>query len=236
MSTEQTLLSGTRDEGARMTIVTILVAMVLISTLFAMPHPSMVPSQPWKIEFFSSILLFGLILWVFGRSRTAGLAIPMPLLTLLLGFTAWSGISVAWAGFPLLTVHHTLAWAIYISFFVVFLQLIQLGSGIRLITGAFALTALILGVLCLFDHLTVTDFAAVEGPIRIRYGKLAELLVTITPFLWIMAVYARGRQNRWLLVSAGAFAWITVMLSLSKGAFLAGVLGSIVFFGGAAFF
>jgi O-antigen ligase len=234
MNNQHSLLSVQRQGSVRLTLVTIALALVLISSLFAMPRPSIISSLPWKAEFFSSILLLGLGLCAAARAR-AGVT-QSRLLILLLGFAGWSTLSALWAEFPLLTLHHTLLWGVYISFFVIFLWLVGRGTGIRIAAGAFALTALILGVLCLFDHLTVMDFASVEGPIRIRYGKLAELLVTITPFLWIMAVYARERQTRWMLAVAGAFGWMTVMLSLSKGAFLAGVIGSVVFFAGAAFF
>ena len=216
-------------------LISLLLGLVLISGMFSLPRPTFVSSQPWRAELFSSIFLFGLSLWMLVRLRRNAFILPVRLLTLLLIFTAWSAASAAWARFPLITVHHTLAWGLYISFFVISLQLIRL-IGTGPITGAFAFAALILGVLCLFDHLTVTDFAAVEGAIRIRYGRLAEMLVTVTPLLWIMAIYARDRRNRWVLTLAGALAWITVMLSLSKGAFLAGIIGSLVFFAGTAFF
>jgi tetratricopeptide (TPR) repeat protein len=80
------------------------------------------------------------------------------------------------------------------------------------------------------------DFSSSEGDIRIRYGKYAELLVTISPILWAVAIYTRNRRQMLFILMVALASWITVMLSLSKGAFIAGIVGFVIFFIGSAVF
>ena len=133
-------------------------------------------------------------------------------------------------------VHHTLLWSVYLIFFLLFTSREWPNANLRFIAATFVFVALILGLLCVFDYLTVVDFTSSEGPIRIRYGKYAELLVTISPLLWALAIYGRNQSPRRLLLIAGIISWLTVMLSLSKGAFIAGIIGFALFFTGCLIF
>jgi hypothetical protein len=89
---------------------------------------------------------------------------------------------------------------------------------------------LLVASLAAFDFLTIQDFHAQEGTLRIRYGKFAEMLAVISPVLFSAALIARKRDKFLLALSTGSAAWIGAMLSLSKGAFLAGVAGFAILF------
>nr|MBP7416446.1 O-antigen ligase family protein [Pyrinomonadaceae bacterium] len=79
-------------------------------------------------------------------------------------------------------------------------------------------------------------FSIAQGIIRVRYAKFAELALTAAPLICIASIYARGRSSSigtgiiWLLT------WLAVMLSLSKGAFVAGIAAHFILFGGSILF
>lgn len=158
------------------------------------------------------------------------------MLILISAFTIWSGFSLIWARSPGVAVCHTLTWSLYITYLVIFIRLVRLGSGVRILVGAFSLIALILGVLCLIDYLAIVDFKSVEGALRTRYAGSAELFVTVSPVLVVATLYVRDKRGLLFLRLAAILSWITVMLSLSKGAFISGILGFIILFAGCAFF
>jgi hypothetical protein len=88
----------------------------------------------------------------------------------------------------------------------------------------------------MIDYISVPDFKILEGTLRIRYGKYAELLGTILPIIWMAAIYARRKNGFLMITGAGSMGWLVVMLSLSKGAFIAGVAGFIVMAAGCFLF
>lgn len=217
-----------------------LLSIALLGILFSVPQPATLVNQPFKVE-----LLLSLFLMVFFAAMSRRKHEDTPcfrrdnrLSTMIAfavgGFVVWSGASFIWGSSFGAVAHHTLLWSVYLIFFLIFTGSIWPDINFRFITTTFFLIALILGLLCTFDYLTVVDFASSEGDIRIRYGKYAELLVTISPLLWAIAIYTRNRRKKLLMLLAAVLSWTTVMLSLSKGAFIAGVIGFVLFFVGSA--
>ena len=82
-----------------------------------------------------------------------------------------------------------------------------------------------MGLLCVIDYATLPNFQALEGILRMRYAKYAELLIALLPVGWMAAIYSRKRSNYILGTIVAATGWLAVMLSLSKGALLAGCIG-----------
>lgn len=198
------------------------------------PRAAAGTSQPWRVELAAAIVLFGIAIFDVvrplrnddrpDRSKTVFLALG--------GFTLWSAVSAVWATYPLPVAHHTLVWAMYLGV----LYLALRSNGVWVATTVFAFVSLIVGFASVADTLTVTDFASAEFTIRSRYAKHAELLATILPVLWIASVYVRKRRHKLGLIATGVLGWTGVMLSLSKGALLAGVIGFTVVFAGCLLF
>jgi O-antigen ligase len=207
---------------------------VMLAGFLSLPRAQAISSLPWKAELVAG--LFCVVLAVFalrmGRTRT----LPQSAKTIIwfgAAFILWSGASALWAASFGWTLHHTLTWAVYLA---VFGMLVTADRG-KLRTGtatAFAVIATILAVNAVVDLATIPDFFADQGAIRIRYGKFAEMVLTFTPLLCVAAWYAKGR-TKIVFSAAWLAAWLLVMLSLSKGAFLAGIAGHIVLFGGCFF-
>ena len=209
-----------------------LLSFALLAILFSVPQPSIHVNQPFKAELLLSLV--SIVLLVFARGKGQTNPLNERLAVMIGGFAVWSAVSAAWAASFGSVVHHTLLWVLYLVFFLIFSTSGFPTVRLRFVTTTFLMVALILGFLCVFDYITVVDFAITEGSIRIRYGKYAELLVTLSPILCAVAIYSRDRRRQLLMIAGAALSWLTVMLSLSKGAFIAGIVGFVFFFAGSA--
>lgn len=216
-------------------------ALVLLAALLPIPRPTAISSQPWKIELLASILflLVGIVIYR-RRARlddVAGLRDRhvRAMILSISAFIAWSGLSAMWALSTASAIHHTLEWSLYLMALIGALYLISLHRGYSIILRSLVLVAAVLGTLCLIDYLTLIDFASAEGPIRVRYGRYAELLVTASPVLAVFTFYVGRRRSWFAMLAVWLLSWVTVMLSLSKGAFLAGVLSHAILFAGCFF-
>ncbi|CAN5374929.1 hypothetical protein BH10ACI2_BH10ACI2_00990 [soil metagenome] len=216
-------------------VISLLFALVIVVGMFPLPRPAAVSNQPWKVEFLAAILILAGAFWMLrngrlnsvGFSRFRGKWVYIPT-GCLFAFILWSGTSFIWANSSGAVVHHTLTWSIYLSVVLLAVLYFQISGSFDIFYKTFALAAIFLGINCLIDFVSITDFASQEGPIRIRYGKYAELLVTITPFLFAWALFQRRKLALAATVYIWLLGWVTVMLSLSKGAFLSGVIGHLI--------
>ncbi|HMT07075.1 MAG TPA: O-antigen ligase family protein [Pyrinomonadaceae bacterium] len=228
-------------ESVLSNVCAVLFGLGLLSILFYVPGPVIPVSHPYKAELVLSVLLavvwFGI--WLSGAKITeliGGLGrYSFRFSKWLTAFALFGLISAVWAYSLESVFHHTVIWALYIAAFVTFAAIVRWQGSIRFPLVAITTAATITGILCLIDYLTLTDFKLSEGFLRIRYGKYGELMATISPVLAAGAIFMKGRV-RWLVAAAFLLAWITVMLSLSKGSFLAGIIGMSVFFIGALVF
>lgn len=223
-------------------VVPIILSVALLSILVVMPQPTIPVNLPFKAETFLTFAL--LVMLAFSlRTRTVG-AIANNRDTYLLkiialsiaAFTAWGGLSLIWSVSFDGPAHHTSLWAVYLAFFLVFTVLLRRDPSNQLMLSTFAIVSIFIGCLCIFDYLTLVDFKLNEGYVRIRYGKYAEMLSTISPMIFAIAIYVRKRWLKVVFALGGILSWMTVMLSLSKGAFLGGLLGFLIMFAGGILF
>ena len=206
--------------------------LVLIFPLFSLPSPAYITGLPWKVELLSSLLLLCLLSSFyltrpndqFSISYDGTLRIALISLAL---FILWSGLSSVWSTSPLAAFHYSLSWALFVG--VTFIASSFKGSS-KFSLQIFALVAVVIGISSILDHATASDFASVEGSIRIRYAKFSEMLVTLLPLVWAAVVIVRKRNAKVVLMLAGISGWLAVMLSLSRGAFIAGLIGFALLF------
>ncbi|MGB2752764.1 MAG: O-antigen ligase family protein [Pyrinomonadaceae bacterium] len=222
------------------TLASVLLAIILLSSLFSTPRPQAIANQPWRVELLIGIFAIPFCVWVYKKAGGTHISLERSnfrfaiICTFL--FVLWSGISAVWAPLPLTALFQTLVWAIYAAIFAAFLQLLRANTGIRVILATFSITGGILGLVAIVDFASITDFSIAQGIIRVRYAKFAELALTAAPLICIASIYARGRSSSigtaiiWLLT------WLAVMLSLSKGAFVAGIAAHFILFGGSILF
>ncbi len=218
-------------------------AVALLVMFYRTPQPKMVSNQMWRAELLACLFLFFAFVGYFLKDRMSiGRIFSIRsgglnwVVTGIAGLVIWSGISAIWARSPFSAWHHTAVWTIYLLIFLFTADRLKRDDGIRFVTVTFFLIAAVIGILGLIDYLTVPDFKMLEGVLRQRYAKYAEMLLTALPVIWAIALYVRKRNAQLLAIICGTLGWIAVMLSLSKGAFIAGVIGFTVMFAGCLFF
>lgn len=213
--------------------VPVFIAAALCSLLATFPHASVRPAVPYKVELLLAVIGILYAGWLFlkylrtqpvssARIGNAGVGI--------LAFALFGLLSILWAESPSGVIHHSLLWLIYVCVFLAFKGRSPFDPGLRFAFRLFISITVILGFFAVIDRLSVADFAFSEGTIRIRYGKYAEMLITFLPLLWAAAIWTKNRKSKLLLTAAALLGWLTVMLSLSRGAFIAGVAGMALFF------
>lgn len=223
-------------------IIPLILSVALLTILFTLPQPTIPTNLPFKAETMLSAALVLILAWTirpweskaFARNRDPQ---PLRIITFsIAGFILWSAVSYSWGGVFDGAAHHTFLWLVFLAYFLVFSSLLRTDPANRFIISVMAIVSIYIGILCIFDYLTLVDFKMSEGYIRIRYGKYAEMLATLSPMLWALTIYAKRRSIKFILAAGAVLSWMTVMLSLSKGAFLGSVLGFFVLFIGAILF
>lgn len=214
------------------------VALSLLSLLAPLPRPRATSETPWFVELITTAVLGCCILLMayrdgkyLARLFTARSTAEAWMLRLFCCYATWALLSALWASSPYLPLHHGLVWCEYILFYLFIRERLAAG-GHEMPTRIFATTSAIVGVLTIIEFATLPDFGSLEGTIRLRYGAYAELLVAFVPPLVAAAAFATDKRNgRYMAISA-FLGWLAVMLSLSKGAFIAGIAGLGVAFAG----
>lgn len=210
-------------------VVILVLAGVLLLPLFPIPAPANVSSIPWKVELAFSLVLIAVAAYS-GNTSSALFRYERHTAVIILGFVAWSALSMLWARSWFAAMHHTLVWANYLAIILLTGNVLRAWGGLGLSLRLFGLIAAVLASLCIFDLVMLVDFAVQEGAIRIRYAKYAEMLVVAAPVLFGGALYARTKRDLAIALIPAALAWLVVMLSLSKGAFISGIFGFLLLF------
>lgn len=210
-------------------------AICLLALLFPIARPRMVSNQPWRAELATSIVLaIGIVGIFIANRRSAWSLLPdaklaKRIVALFTAFTLWGLLSAFWAGSVFSVWHHTLVWCEFILFFLLTLKKLE-HSGIGFVVTVFLWLTGIIATLCLIDYVTLPDFKSLEGTLRARYSSYAELLITAFPLLFGATLYCRKKSSSYLIAVIAFAGWMVVMLSLSKGAFIAGTIGFGCFF------
>ena len=210
--------------------------LVLFLPLLPVPGPGFAYGPPWKVELLASLFALAFLAWnlIYRRDRLyrvfdlAGDARYRLIVLVLAALVAWTAVSAAWSRLPFTAIQYAFLWAVYLLTVMVVAG--YRGSA-RYVVGVAAAAAAIVAIICWLDFLTVPDVNAYVGTLRIRYGKFAEMLVTLTPLLWSIALAKVSDKRTLWFVVAGASGWTAAMLSLSRGALIAGVVAYAVLFG-----
>jgi len=238
MKTESIIRPNAKRAASIATLLALTAALILLFPLFPIPRPSNVSSIPWKVELLFSILLFAVaVYWPQSFSSLPKLRADQTtnvfrwLVLLLTGISAWSALSLFWATSAASAAHHILVWGSYAILFVIAYAFAIFHNATKYYFQFFSFIAIVIGGLCVFDFVMLEDFSIQEGDIRIRYAKFAEMLIIVSPLLFASAMIARGRTKKIAALVPAGLSWLAVMLSLSKGAFIAGIIGFIFLFG-----
>lgn len=222
-------------------IVATIVVTILLITLLDLPRPATLTGHPWKVELLTSFFLLVVSIFLVFRTRIKDFfpnknRIIIYLTAPFVLFIVWSGLSYFWADSSRSVAHHTFSWLSYLIIFILAFCYISKTKNVRLLTYIFSGISLIIFLLIATDYLSAMQFAGSNGTLRVRYAKFAELTLTLSPVLWALAFYFKDLRLRSFLLLAGICGWLTTMLSLSKGAFLAGLISYVLLFLGISLF
>lgn len=217
--------------------------LVLLFPLFnIIPRPAVLTGHPWKAELATAVFLAPILLiFFFSPTRSEKFFSPLRekpvgniFLPLLLIFSVWSSISAFWSSSVQASLQHTATWFVYLLFFLLGIYFLRrFGPAKFLLPTLFAV--LIVATLCLIELITMPDFTINVFAFRVRFAKYAELILTVSPLFWALSMYGKNTGEKMFFLAAGVFSWLTVMLSLSTGAFVAGCAGFIMFFSAGVF-
>ena len=200
-----------------------LCAAVLLLSLAPLPRASAWSNHTWRVELAAGIFLFGCLAFRAAHFRL-GSSLARRIVILASIFTAWGLISGTWAESFASVAHHSIVWTEYLLILTLAIEVMRTRGRTFLLT-TFIWYAVIIGLVTISDYVTLPDFKTLEGTLRTRYSAYGELSIALLPTLWIAASYRR-RARTWLLaLLPGMLGWLSAMLSLSKGVFLAGTLG-----------
>jgi O-antigen ligase len=159
---------------------------------------------------------------------------------LLAGFALWTGLSALWSASAELTLKE-LARAGYLGWFVLGLVAVRAGSATQLIRGVAAALGLV-GLLAVLSRLTPAAFPT--NPLleffpgatrRLAYplqdaDATAELLAIGLPLLLACAAAEVNRAGRAVAAAAVPVTVLAIILTASRGAVLAALVGTAMFF------
>jgi O-antigen ligase len=231
---------GLTTNGAA--IIAILLAALRLSELIPITRVLGSSIQNWRVELYTAVFFVISGVWIYKHRKEASAKLSALdrsigyILLALVGFTAWGAFSAVWAFSWASVLLHTLTWILFIAATVFSLVVFRTRNGVNAFIAACIVTSTITAAVCLVDYYQVTDAARDLGLIRVKYARLAESFVAFSPLLCISALYVRRKRLASVCVVGWLLSWLLVMLSTSKGAFLAGVVGHVVLFFGCILF
>lgn len=184
---------------------------VLLALLVGVGSPWHTFIHMWKAELAAS--LFVLCSFAYAGTRanfkkwTALSGDEAKFLLLPLGvFIFWSGVSAFWASSWKSVIHHTTLWILYLGFYVVCRQVLEIGSGYRKLLTAFGIVIACLSVPAIAQYAALQIFGG-GNSLGVTHAKYGEFVNTLTPLLLVGVVRLAGTQF-WL----GAVGIITASL------------------------
>ncbi len=193
---------------------------------------------PWRIEFLASAVLLVFLSFGTSHSRVRSLQLDFTewwlIVIPIIAFISWSALSAAWSNSPKSAAHHTLVWAIYLSFYICFRLLLQARNSYSQLLSALSLPLLFFSILAILGYFTILIIGR-GSALGIIYSKWGEQVNTLLPLLLLAAIGARGKRFYLFTISLVLLS-LMVYVSASRtaiGLFATGIiavtLGTLVF-------
>jgi O-antigen ligase len=136
----------------------------------------------------------------------------------IIAFVVWSSLSALWAPSWKSAIHHSLIWAEYLIFFIVFRQVVDSGDGFGKLLKVILVTLAIYATPAIIEYCA---YLAVGGSttIGMRFAKYCEQIVTILPIVLVAVVRTRGRRFA-IGTAAVSLLWLLVFCSLGRANYM----------------
>jgi O-antigen ligase len=178
----------------------------------------------WRVEIAGSVLLLCTLAYFIVRTRRQETAIQLhadelrfivlPILALIL----WSSISIFWAESWKSAVHHSLVWAEYLMFYIIFRQMLEREGGLKALLAVLVLTLLLYSLPAIFEYCAYLTFGG-QTTIGVRFAKYGEQVVTLLPLVLVGVIRTRGKQFA-IGAAVVAVLWLLIFCSLGRANYL----------------
>jgi O-antigen ligase len=171
----------------------------------------------WRVELFASLFLAATLIFILIRSDRFRDLITLHadewrfVVLPLLSFAAWSAVSAIWAPSWKSAIHHTFLWCEYLTFYLLFRQMLERDGMQTRIALVFVLVLTLHAIPAILEYCAYLVLGGATS-IGTRFAKYGEQVVTLIPLALIWVARTRGRTfligaavlcSLWLLVFCG---------------------------------
>ena len=183
----------------------------------------------WRAEVAASVLLASTLVYLFLKQRPAlQFSIYSDELKFvvapILAFVLWSSLSVAWAPSWKSAIHHSLIWAEYLLFYLLFRRAVETAGNFRKLLGLCVFALVYFALPAIAEYCAYMSFGGATT-LGIRFAKFGEQVVTILPLVLLFVVRARGRMFA-IGVAATVLLWLLVFCTFGRANYL--LFGGVV--------
>lgn len=178
----------------------------------------------WRMEIAGSVLLLCTLSYFIVRTRSRDAVIQLNpdelkfIVLPILAFILWSSISIYWAESWKSAVHHSLVWAEYLMFYIIFRQMLERNGGLKALLAVLVLTLLLYSLPAIFEYCAYLTFGG-QTTIGIRFAKYGEQVVTLLPLVLLGVIRTRGKQFA-IGAASVAVLWLLIFCSLGRANYL----------------
>ncbi|HEX6279682.1 MAG TPA: O-antigen ligase family protein, partial [Pyrinomonadaceae bacterium] len=174
----------------------------------------------WRVEIAGSVLLLCTLSYFIVRARRRDTAIQlhpdeMKFIVLpILAFILWSSMSILWAESWKSAVHHSLVWAEYLMFYIIFRQILERDGGLKALLAVLVLTLLLYSLPAIIEYCAYLTFGG-QTTLGIRFAKYGEQVVTLLPLVLLGVIRTHGKQ---FVIGAAVVTmlWLLIFCSLGR--------------------
>lgn len=205
-------------------------AFIILVPLIPFPTPSALTGLPWKVELTTAILLFLFSTVHLLRGKENSFPFPERLSVWIIvpfsAFILWSGASFFWAESASAVLHHTLVWAFYLIFFLVFTNI---ASDRKLLTLSVLSLGAAVGLIALLCIIEFSFSAIILEVFGFRYGRYAEIFAAVFPLFFSFLLRLKRKHLFWSALTA-VCVWLAILFSMSRTAFFSAIAAFSLFF------
>ena len=183
----------------------------------------------WRVELAASVFLASTLIYLyFKKGPVLELSSPdelkfvvLPMLALIL----WSAISAFWAPSWKSALHHSLIWAEYLIFYLLFSRLLNSGANFRKLLALFVLALVYFAIPAIVEYCGYMAFGGPTTTLGMRFAKFGEQAVTLLPIALLFVVRSKGKIFV-LGTAALTLVWLLVFCSFGRVNYF--LFGSVV--------
>lgn len=177
---------------------------------------------PWRAELTAAVFGAAGLVWTYRRGRFGEFLADLPrnecwtIIVPISAFTLWSFASIGWANSAISVLHHSLAWGVYLAFYLV---LRAQFSGRTHSRRAALVSSVFVLVLCAPPVVTYYGLLVSGGgtSIALAYSKWTEVINALLPLIVVLALSPRRRVSMFALAIV-ALIWFFDIATLRRTA------------------